>query len=53
MLAKDPTKVANLYTGNNTFLPTMSEEFKRGIKEAAGYFEHFLLKNPESKIVDE
>jgi uncharacterized protein (TIGR02246 family) len=50
---KDPKKVAELYSGNATFLPTMSPDFKKGKEEAEGYFEHFLLKNPEGKIIED
>jgi uncharacterized protein (TIGR02246 family) len=50
---KDAKRVAELYSEDNTFLPTMSGEFKSGEKEAEGYFEHFLLKNPLGRIVQE
>jgi uncharacterized protein (TIGR02246 family) len=49
---RDPQEVAAMYTGDATFLPTVSPEFKRG-SEAAGYFEHFLAKNPDGKIIKE
>lgn len=51
--AKDPQKEAILYTENSTFLPTFSPELKRGVQGAKEYFEHFLLKSPEGKVVDE
>jgi len=50
---KDAKKVAELYAEDNTFLPTMSGDFKFGQKGAEDYFEHFLLKNPFGKIVTE
>ncbi len=50
---KDPKKVAELYSDDATFLPTVSGEFKHGQEEAEGYFQHFLEKNPEGKIVAE
>ena len=50
---KDASKVAELYSKDNSFLPTLNGEFKAGQEEAEGYFEHFLLKNPAGKIVEE
>ena len=50
---KDPQKVAELYASDNTFLPTMSAEFKRGRSGAEEYFGHFLKKNPEGEIKKE
>lgn len=50
---KEAQKVAELYSEDNTFLPTMSGDFKSGQKGAEDYFEHFLLKNPFGKIVEE
>lgn len=50
---KDPQKVAELYTTNSTFHPTMSGNFEFGQEGAEGYFEHFLLKNPFGKIVED
>lgn len=50
---RDAKKVALLYSEDNTFLPTMSPDFKFGQNEAEGYFEHFLLKNPFGKIVED
>lgn len=53
LLTKDPKKVAELYSKDNTFLPTVSGEFKHGAGEAEGYFVHFLEKNPKGKIMEE
>lgn len=53
LLTKDPKKVAEFYSEDNTFLPTVSGEFKHGIEGAEGYFKHFLEKNPEGKVVEE
>ncbi|KKR07457.1 MAG: Calcium/calmodulin dependent protein kinase II association-domain protein [Parcubacteria group bacterium GW2011_GWC2_39_14] len=53
LLSKDAQKVAELYTVDNTFLPTMSPEFKRGQASAEGYFVHFLEKNPVGEIVED
>jgi uncharacterized protein (TIGR02246 family) len=53
LLTKDPAEVAKLYAEDNTFLPTMSGEFKEGIEEAQEYFEHFLLGNPEGMSIEE
>ena len=50
---KDPKKVAELYTGDNTFLPTLSPEFKKGIAGAESYFVHFLEKDPIGEIKEE
>lgn len=50
---KDPKIVAGLYTDDNSFLPTLSSEFKSGIDGAESYFEHFLQKNPFGKIIEE
>lgn len=40
----EPKKVAELYSEDATFLPTMSPEFKRGKSGTEEYFEHFLKK---------
>lgn len=48
---KDPSKVADLYDQEATFLPTMSPDFKIGNNEALDYFKHFLLKNPFGRIM--
>lgn len=50
---KDAEVVASLYSEDNTFLPTMSGDFKFGKGGAEDYFEHFLLKNPFGIIVKE
>lgn len=49
----NPGEVANLYTDDCTFLPTVSPEFKRGKEGAREYFEHFLLKDPKGQIVED
>ena len=36
-----------------TFLPTTSGEFKKRQDGAEEYFEHFLIKNPRGKIIQE
>lgn len=51
LLAKDAAKVVELYSADNTFLPTLSPEFKGGKDQAKEYFAHFLLKNPEGEII--
>jgi len=53
LLSKDPKKVAELYTEDATFLPTVSPEFKFGQKETEDYFKHFLQKDPDGKVVAE
>lgn len=53
LLTRDPKKVAELYADDATFLPTVSPDFKKGAAEAEEYFEHFLAKNPEGKVVNE
>jgi len=50
---KSAKNVALLYREDNTFLPTMSPHFKFDQKGAEDYFEHFLLKNPFGKIIEE
>jgi len=52
LLSKDPKKVAELYTLEATFLPTMSPKFMYGKDDAEGYFEHFLKKNPSGKVLN-
>jgi uncharacterized protein (TIGR02246 family) len=47
---KDAQKVADLYTDDCTFLPTMSGELKRGKTGAKEYFTHFLEKDPFGEI---
>ncbi|MCX6739422.1 MAG: SgcJ/EcaC family oxidoreductase [Candidatus Parcubacteria bacterium] len=51
--SKDPKKVAEMYTEDATFLPTLSPKFKVGREETEEYFEHFLQKNPDGKVVQE
>lgn len=53
LLTKDAKKVAELYSEDATFHPTMSGDFKLGQEGAGDYFEHFLLKNPVGKVVEE
>jgi len=50
---KNPEKVAELYAENATFLPTVSEDFKKGQEGAEEYFKHFLEKNPIGEIIEE
>ncbi|MBN1778603.1 MAG: SgcJ/EcaC family oxidoreductase [Candidatus Buchananbacteria bacterium] len=50
---KDPAAVAELYTENASFLPTLNPDFKHGRDGAEQYFEHFLEKDPEGEIIDE
>ena len=50
---KDPKIVAQLYSEDATFLPTVSPDFKKGQAGVEDYFEHFLQKNPKELIVDE
>ncbi len=52
LLSRDAGSVAELYSESNTFLPTVSPEFKKGIEGAESYFEHFLEKNPKGEIVE-
>lgn len=49
---KDPRQVAELYSEDVTFLPTLSSEFKKGQAGAEEYFEHFLKKDPTGEIID-
>lgn len=49
---KDAAKVAELYSEDCTFLPTLSGEFKKGKKGAEEYFHHFLEKDPYGEIVN-
>lgn len=53
LLTKDARQVADLYTGDATFLPTVSPEFKKGQSGAEAYFHHFLEKDPNGKVVEE
>lgn len=53
LLSKSAKKVASLYDKDNVFLPTVSPLLKKGIKEAEGYFKHFLEKNPSGKIIED
>ena len=53
LLTRDPKKVADLYTNDATFLPTVSPEFKKGQGGAEEYFHHFLEKDPDGKVIEE
>lgn len=53
LLTKDPKTIANLYTDDATFLPTMSEEFKKGVRDAESYFIRFVAKDPTGTIIEE
>ncbi|MCD4761845.1 SgcJ/EcaC family oxidoreductase [bacterium] len=48
---KDLEQVVELYSEEATFLPTLSDKFKKGQKEAEGYFKNFLEKDPSGKII--
>lgn len=50
---REPAKVADLYSEDNAFLPTLSPRFHQGTTDAVAYFEHFLAKNPFGTIVSE
>jgi uncharacterized protein (TIGR02246 family) len=51
--SRNPKEVGSLYIADATFLPTTSEEFKKGQYGAEEYFKHFLIKNPTGKIIQE
>ena len=51
--AGNSKNIAELYSKDTTFLPTVSPEFKRGQEGAESYFKHFLAKNPDGKIIEE
>lgn len=51
LLTKDARQVADLYTEDATFLPTVSPEFKKGQGGAEEYFRHFLEKDPEGAVI--
>ncbi|MEF3692065.1 MAG: SgcJ/EcaC family oxidoreductase [Candidatus Moraniibacteriota bacterium] len=53
LLTGKAENVVALYADENSFLPTVSPEFKTGKIEAEGYFKHFLEKNPKGKVVKE
>ena len=50
---ENPEEIAALYLIDATFLPTTSDEFKKGQYCAKKYFEHILKKNPTAKIIQE
>lgn len=52
LLSKKPKQVAEFYSSNATFLPTVSDEFKHGQEGAERYFEHFLEINPAGKVLE-
>lgn len=49
--SRGPQKVAELYSSEATFLPTLSPKFMNGNDETEEYFKNFLKKNPVGKIV--
>ena len=53
LLKKDPKQVAQMYSEDNTFLPTVSGDFKKGQSGAEDYFVHFLAKNPAGTVTEE
>lgn len=53
LLTRDPQKVAELYTADSTFHPTVLGEFRKGHEGAKSYFHHFLEKNPSGKIIQD
>lgn len=53
LLSRDAKNVAELYTSDCTFLPTVNGEFRKGQAKAEAYFHHFLEKNPCGSIVDD
>ncbi len=48
----DPKKVAEMYSDDASFLPTLNGELKKGKTGAEEYFEHFLQKHPKGKVVE-
>lgn len=50
---KDSKLMAEFYSEDETFLPTLSPDFKHGISEAEEYFIHFLEKNPVADIKEQ
>ena len=52
LATKDPKKVAELYSDDCTFFPTLSGDLKLGKEGAEQYFKHFLEKNPDGKILE-
>jgi uncharacterized protein (TIGR02246 family) len=53
LLSRNAHEVASLYAKDASFLPTLNPEFKKGQAGAEVYFEHFLEKNPEGRVVEE
>lgn len=50
---KSPEVMADFYSDNCLFLPTLNWEFKKWKQWAKEYFEHFLQKNPIGKIIED
>ena len=50
---KSPEVVADFYTEDCLFLPTLNWEFKKWKKWVLEYFKHFLKTNPTWKIVED
>jgi len=48
----NPKQVADLYTDDATFLPTVSGDFKKGKHGAEEYFRHFVAKTPKGEITE-
>jgi len=53
LLSGSPEQVAKIYDEDATFLPTLSDEFKKGRSAAEDYFSHFLEKKPVCEIVEQ
>jgi len=53
LLSHNAHEVASLYAADASFLPTLNPKFKKGREGAEAYFEHFLEKNPEGKVIEE
>ncbi len=49
----DPEQVAALYTADDSFLPTLSHDFKHGHDGTVDYFQHFLEKHPHGTLLEE
>ena len=50
---KNSKIMAEFYSEDATFLPTLSPDFKYGATEAEEYFVHFLEKNPVAEIKEQ
>jgi uncharacterized protein (TIGR02246 family) len=53
LLSRDAQTVAELYSEDSTFHPTVLGEFRKGHEGAKSYFHHFLEKNPSGKLVED